>query len=153
ARAVAFGTNRLPDGEVHDATFTLELNEYNGAVEPRLVLRHAQMPAPGTITLVGEPEDPVEAALAELESPLPVAGATGRAPGVPPVRGGGGAAGAIAALGASGEPVLVACADARRRRTHLDGRLGGFALAAWSAIERDPRLLDRFAHVVALDPP
>jgi single-stranded-DNA-specific exonuclease len=153
ARAVAFGVNRLPDGDVHDATFTLELNEWNGAVEPRLVLRHAQAPAPGAIALVGEPEELVDAALAELEGPLPVAGATSRAPGVPRDRRGGGAAGTIAALVASGEPVLVACADARRRRTHLDGRLGGFALAAWPSIERDPRLLDRYAHVVALDPP
>jgi single-stranded-DNA-specific exonuclease len=153
ARAVAFGVNRLPDGEVHDATFTLELNEYNGAVEPRLVLRDAQPPAPAAIELVGEPEDGVAAALAELEAALPVAGATARAPGVPRDRRGGGAAGTIAALVASGEPVLVACADARRRRGHLDGRLGGFALASWPSIERDPALLDRYAHVVALDPP
>ena len=59
ARAVAFGMSRLPDGDVHDATFTLELNEWNGAVEPRLVLRHAQAPAPAAVALVGEPEDPV----------------------------------------------------------------------------------------------
>jgi single-stranded-DNA-specific exonuclease len=153
ARAVAFGVNRLPDGDVHDATFTLELNEWNGAVEPRLVLRHAQPPAPAPIVLVGEPDDPVAAALAEIEGPLPVAGATSRAPGVPRDRRRGGAAGTIAALVASGEPVLVACADARRRRGHLDGRLGGFAVVAWPALERDPGLLDRYAQVVALDPP
>jgi single-stranded-DNA-specific exonuclease len=153
ARAVAFGVNRLPDGEVQDATFTLELNEWNGAVEPRLVLRHAQPPAPAPIELVGEPGDAVAAALAEIESALPVAGATSRAPGVPRDRRGGGAAGTLAALVASGEPVLVACADARRRRAHLDGRLGGFALVAWPALERDPGILDRYAHVVALDPP
>jgi single-stranded-DNA-specific exonuclease len=153
ARAVAFGVNRLPEGDVHDATFTLELNEWGGAVEPRLVLRHAQPSAPAAIAIVGEPEDPVAAALAELEAALPVAGATSRAPGVPRDRRGGGAAGTIAALVASGEPVLVACADARRRRAHLDGRLGGFALAAWPALERDPGLLERYAHVVALDPP
>jgi hypothetical protein len=54
---------------------------------------------------------------------------------------------------ASGEPVLVACADARRRRGNLEGRLGGFALAAWTALERDPGLLDGYAQIVALDPP
>jgi hypothetical protein len=54
---------------------------------------------------------------------------------------------------ASGEPVLVACADARRRRAHLGGRLGGFDLAAWHVLERDPALVGRYAHVVALDPP
>jgi single-stranded-DNA-specific exonuclease len=45
SRAVAFGTGaRLPvgDGAPADATFTLEVNDYNGVSEPRLVLRHAQ---------------------------------------------------------------------------------------------------------------
>ena len=93
------------------------------------------------------------AALAELAAPLPVAGATSRAAGVPRDRRGGGLAGTLAALVASGEPVLVACADARRRRGHLEGRLGGFAVAAWHALERDPALIGRYAHVVALDPP
>ena len=153
ARAVAFGMSRLPDGDVHDATFTLELNEWNGAVEPRLVLRHAQAPAPAAIALVGEAEDPVDAALAELVAALPVAGATSRAAGVPRDRRGGGVAGTLAALVASGEPVLVACADARRRRGHLEGRLGGFAVAAWYALERDPALIGGYAHVLALDPP
>jgi single-stranded-DNA-specific exonuclease len=153
ARAVAFGMSRLPDGEVHDATFTLELNEWNGAVEPRLVLRHAQAPAPAAVALVGEAEDPVEAALSELAAPLPVAGATSRAAGVPRDRRGGGVAGTLAALVASGEPLLVACADARRRRGHFAGRLGGFAVAGWHALERDPGLIDRYAHVLALDPP
>jgi single-stranded-DNA-specific exonuclease len=49
--------------------------------------------------------------------------------------------------------VLVACADARARRRHLAGRLGGVALCSWSALERDPGLAARFTHVVALDPP
>jgi single-stranded-DNA-specific exonuclease len=153
ARAVAFGVGSLPEGDLHDVTFALELNEWNGAVEPRLVLRHAQPPAPAPIELVGEPEDPVEAALAELAAPLPVAGGSARAAGVPRDRRGGGAAGTLAALVASGEPVLVACADARRRRGHFEGRLGGFALVAWHALERDPSLLSRYTHVLALDPP
>jgi single-stranded-DNA-specific exonuclease len=49
SRAVAFGSGgRLPspadgsDGEL-EATFTLEVNEWNGVSEPRLVLRHAQV--------------------------------------------------------------------------------------------------------------
>ncbi len=87
ARAVAFGMPRLPasapptsgsgsagrTGDASgplDATFGLELNEWNGAVEPRLVLRRAQPPEPGPIALVGEPEDEVAAALAELDAPL-----------------------------------------------------------------------------------
>jgi single-stranded-DNA-specific exonuclease len=52
ARAVAFGTGgRLPvdDGARAEATFTLEINEWNGVSEPRLVLRQARAaiePAP-----------------------------------------------------------------------------------------------------------
>ncbi len=52
ARAVAFGTGgRLPvdDGAPAEATFTLEINEWNGVSEPRLVLREARAgtaPAP-----------------------------------------------------------------------------------------------------------
>jgi single-stranded-DNA-specific exonuclease len=45
ARAVAFGMGtRLPveDGEPADATFALEVNEWRGVSEPRLVLRYAQ---------------------------------------------------------------------------------------------------------------
>src|SRR4051812_47715573 len=68
SRAVSFGCGgRLPveAGAPVDATFTLELDEYNGIVEPRLLLRHAQACAPAPAPLVGEPEDDVEAALLE----------------------------------------------------------------------------------------
>ncbi len=53
ARAVAFGAGTsLPvrDGVPADATFTLEVNEWRGVSEPRLVLRHAratELPALG----------------------------------------------------------------------------------------------------------
>jgi single-stranded-DNA-specific exonuclease len=44
ARAVAFRTPRLPvaAGEAAEATFALEVNEWNGISEPRLVLRSAR---------------------------------------------------------------------------------------------------------------
>jgi hypothetical protein len=45
ARAVAFGCDgklAVRDGEPVEATFTLEVNEWRGVSEPRLVLRHAQ---------------------------------------------------------------------------------------------------------------
>src|SRR4051812_21325317 len=64
ARAVAFGMTALPEGAEGgrlNATFTLELDEYRGAVEPRLVLRRL-VPAPdGTPELVGEPEPGTDA--------------------------------------------------------------------------------------------
>jgi single-stranded-DNA-specific exonuclease len=46
ARGVAFGMGgHLPvgEGEAAEATFTLEVNEWNGVTEPRLVLRHARL--------------------------------------------------------------------------------------------------------------
>ncbi|HEV3095052.1 MAG TPA: single-stranded-DNA-specific exonuclease RecJ [Solirubrobacteraceae bacterium] len=55
ARAVAFGCDgrlSVGEGEPVDATFTLEVNEWRGISEPRLVLRHAQ-PASQEATLTG----------------------------------------------------------------------------------------------------
>jgi single-stranded-DNA-specific exonuclease len=57
ARAVAFGSGtQLPvkDGEPAQATFALEVNEWRGVSEPRLVLRRAR-PAPGTWTQLETP--------------------------------------------------------------------------------------------------
>jgi single-stranded-DNA-specific exonuclease len=57
-RAVAFGCDgRLPvrAGTPADATFRLERNSWNGAVEPRLRLRHAQACEPAPIEVLGEP--------------------------------------------------------------------------------------------------
>ena len=61
ARAVAFGGGgALPvaEGEPVEATFKLEVNEWNGVSEPRLVLRHAVSAAPAIAAarLAGAPE-------------------------------------------------------------------------------------------------
>jgi single-stranded-DNA-specific exonuclease len=68
-------------------------------------------------------------------------------------RRGGGIAGTIAALVHTGEPVLVVCADALLRRRQLAGRLGGFAICSYDALQSAPELADAYQHVVALDPP
>jgi single-stranded-DNA-specific exonuclease len=39
------------------------------------------------------------------------------------------------------------------RRRHLSGRLGGYALCSWDALERTPQLAAGMVHLVALDPP
>jgi single-stranded-DNA-specific exonuclease len=62
ARAVAFGCGGrldVPDGEPAQATFALEVNEWNGISEPRLLLRQAAIQAPAPAA-----EDP---ALTETE--------------------------------------------------------------------------------------
>jgi single-stranded-DNA-specific exonuclease len=64
ARAVAFGRGLdlgVRPGEPARATFALEVNEWNGVTEPRLVLRHAA-PAPGLLERDEEPLVPAAAA-------------------------------------------------------------------------------------------
>ena len=72
ARAVAFGCEgRLASisGQPVDATFRLERNAWNGAVEARLVLRHAQPCVPDPIEVLGEPDEYLRAVLEELDTP------------------------------------------------------------------------------------
>ena len=154
ARAVAFGMTKIDCDSPLDATFSLELNEYNGSVEPRLVLKDARPAQPAPIRLVGEPADYLAAALAELGRPAHEIAAAPRDLRAPVRdRRGSGIAGTIAALVHSGEPVLVVAADAALRVAHLQPILGGFDLCSHEALERDPALAAQDAHVVMLDPP
>jgi len=162
ARAVAFGTGgRLPpgcaDGPV-DATFGLSAGEWNGTVEPRLVLRRALACRPAPI-VCAEAEGPyLEAVWRELGAPLPGAAGNDHAGPASPRgrvidRRGRGPAATISRLVGSGEDVLVVCCDARRRLDHLRPRLGGFSLCSHGALERDPEIAAPATHLVALDPP
>jgi single-stranded-DNA-specific exonuclease len=189
SRCVRFGAgSRLPavEDELVDVAVRLEANRWNGAVEPRLVLRNARPAAAGAIDVVGEPSltAGIERELArELDHWLtdpPLAGtaadagpehsrAEGRRPpdwfrdGVPaavpsataPVNDarGTGIAGLLADLVASGEPVLAVVAHASHRARALQGRVGGFAICSWAALEDAPDLAAPFAHLVAVDPP
>jgi len=166
ARAVAFGC----DGHVCDdpatpldATFRLERNAWNGAVEPRLVLRHAQPCAPPVIELLGDGGGGgyVLAALAELDAVLegsstpPVPASADGSRTVVDCRGHSPLAVlADAVAGGDGRGrVLALCADVSRRLPGLRERVGGFTLAAYGELEADPAAARAFAHVVALDPP
>ncbi|HEV2769735.1 MAG TPA: single-stranded-DNA-specific exonuclease RecJ [Solirubrobacteraceae bacterium] len=164
ARAVAFGTGgRLPcpPGRPADATFALEASEWNGAVEPRLVLRHARAARPMPITLVGEPYDALGTILAAATTEGDGGGAREGAPASLSApapahvrdRRGGGIAGTLMALVHSGEPVLALAADAPLRARHLAPLAGGFGLCDHAAFAREPALADGYAHVVAVDPP
>ncbi len=154
ARAVAFGTSTIDCDQPLDATFSLELNEYNGSVEPRLVLKDARPCAPGPIMVVGESGDYLGTALAELARAVEDLGTPPeRITGPVRDRRGGGIAGTVAALVAAGEPVLVVAADARLRARQLAPILGGFELCSHHALEHDPALALPDHHVVLLDPP
>jgi single-stranded-DNA-specific exonuclease len=167
ARAVAFGCDgRVTDDSAQplDATFRLERNAWNGAVEPRLVLRHAQPCTPPAIELLGVAgaDGYLPAALAEVDavldrspspSPSPSAGSGART--VVDCRGHSPLAVLVDAVaGGDGRGrVLALCADVSRRLPGLRDRVGGFTLAAYGELEADPAAALAFAHVVALDPP
>jgi single-stranded-DNA-specific exonuclease len=166
SRGVAFGCDgRLP-AEVDmpvDLAVRLERNEWNGAVEPRVKLRHARPCAPSAIAVVGEPEDHATALLhverpaMDLMRATPGRSTVSRLP--PPAsrtivdRRADGAAATLADLCASRGSVLAVVADVPRRLPGLAERLGGFALTSWDALEEDPGPALDVEHLVALDPP
>jgi single-stranded-DNA-specific exonuclease len=161
ARAVAFGCDgRVGEDPAQplDATFRLERNAYNGAVEPRLVLRQAQPCAPAPIELLAAPGDYLSDVLAELEAESVPAGPAehGALPAghriVLDRRGESPLAVLVDAM-ATGAPVLAVCADIPRRLEGLRARVGGFALSSYGDLERHPARTAGFARVVALDPP
>jgi single-stranded-DNA-specific exonuclease len=160
SRCVLFGAGtRLPaePDEPVDAAVRLEVNRWNGSVEPRLLLR-AVAPAARPIDVLGEPG---LAAGVDAELARDLAGWGDLRPAAPPPQGGdrvrdvrgAGIAGTLADLVATGERVLALTCHAPQRARALRGRAGGFALCSWSAFEDDPTLAGGFAHVVAIDPP
>jgi single-stranded-DNA-specific exonuclease len=153
---VRFGAgSRLPADcdEPVDAAVRLEVNRWNGAVEPRLVLGHARRAAPPPIEIVGE-RTFVAGLAAELDrdvaAPRELVAA---APGSLRDARGTGIAGLLADLVAAGDPVLAVVAHAPYRARTMRGRVGGFAVCSWAALEDDPSLARGYAHLVAVDPP
>ncbi|MGH2856312.1 MAG: single-stranded-DNA-specific exonuclease RecJ [Solirubrobacteraceae bacterium] len=175
ARAVAFGCDgRVAggDGEPLDATFRLERNVWNGAVEPRLVLRHAQPCAPAPIELLNDGAY-LDGVLAEFDrQPEPcMEGVVGkqdiygsyptRPDGSRPSekrrmlldRRGHSPLATLTEAVAAAASVLAVCADARRRLPGLTARVGGFTLASHGELEHQPQRACGFDHVVVIDPP
>jgi single-stranded-DNA-specific exonuclease len=153
ARTVAFRTaaRTLPSSpdERHDAAVRLELNEWNGTVEPRLVLRSLSPVAPQPSELVPA-QEPFWDAFAAASSPAAAAGGARELRD----RRGSGFAGVLGDLLSSGEPVLVLTADPIRRRRALELIASRpVALTGWEDLLGRPELAAPYRHVVALDPP
>jgi len=176
ALGVAFGRSKLgvADGEPVDAAVRLEVNRWNGAVEPRVLLRELYPLEP----ICECPEEERWWDRFERELRLPLEPPSRYGPEEPRrrevVRGSGPAASSIAELVSSGAEVLAVCADASRRRelaalARFDSRspriacdrCGGVAVAGlrtpavadYMALERAPSLVAEFNHVVLVDPP
>jgi single-stranded-DNA-specific exonuclease len=176
ALGVAFGRASLGVGEEDavDAAVRLEVNRWNGSVEPRVVLRELY-----PVEHFCKCADEEWWGRFERELRLPLEGAfqadvadgqTSREV----IAGGGSAASTVAELVSSGAEVLVVCADAARR-SGLAGlarfgsrtpqvscdRCGGLvvdglrspAVTDYMRLERSPSLAGEFSHVVLVDPP
>jgi single-stranded-DNA-specific exonuclease len=197
ALGVAFGQPSLGVGEDEqvDASVRLEVNQWNGSVEPRLVLRDLYaLGGVGGEAAGARHECECDAAewwqrfdAAVAAQPGEPGGGSANAEGGYPGRreiGGRGAspAAALAELVSSGESVLALSADASRRAelaagaaglarfgsaagrvvcgrcgraaiAAAEGAAGGLVLADYDALELVPELVDRFPHVVLVDPP
>jgi single-stranded-DNA-specific exonuclease len=141
-------------GEPVDATFRLERNTWNGAIEPRLLLGQARPCAPAPIDVVGETGVYLDAVLGEFDAALerPARGAGGTRRTID--RRGESPLAILADVGGCGAgAVLAVCADVPRRLPGLAARTGGFALTSYHALERAPELAGAYTHLVALDPP
>ena len=153
ALGVAFGRSRLgvADDDQVDATVRLEVNRWNGAVEPRVVLRELYpREADGDREEAEVWWEPFET---ELERD-PGAGASAAAEESGHERRVLGSSNAPAAvvgeLTSCGESVLALVADASLRAGLARE---GLRLADYLELERRPRLPRDFDHVVLVDPP
>ncbi len=157
SRGVAFGVgSKLPAevGESTDTVARLEVNRFNGAMEPRLVLRQIRPSDPRPVEIIGEPADFREGLRREFERLLgdEASRAAGQKRSINDQRGIG-IAGLITDLVSTGDPVAVVCAHTAHRAAAFKGRVGGFALTSWQALADTPSLIDSFSHVVIMDPP
>ncbi len=154
ARGVAFRTAASGitacGEEPRDAAVRLELNRWNGTVEPRVVLQALCRVSGAGCRVLGEEDFWAALEAGEPWSALEVGA---------PVRSlcdrrGEGFAGVAGDLVSSGETVLVVCADVARRRGALERVLGARVapLVSWDALAARPELGAGFAHLVALDP-
>lgn len=163
SRCVAFGSSPgslapLAAGGAHDLALRLELNRWNGAVEPRAVLR-AGCPTPhGRLNVLGEDGGfwtryDAEMSRDPVATPSPV-----RRSGAIEDRRGAGFTGVAGDLLTSGESVIVAVADVARRRAGLESVVaglaeGGLEVVSWLALAANPGLAHGRRHLLALDPP
>jgi single-stranded-DNA-specific exonuclease len=152
ALGVAFGRSSLGvgDDDPVDAAVRLEVNHWNGAVEPRVVLR--ELYPRGTAERAGEPAQWWERFEAELGSELdrwppaePAAGSRRR-----PLASANAPAAVVSELASSGESVLALVADAELRAAIS---CDGVELAGYPELERHLELPGGFTHVVLVDPP
>ena len=160
ARAVAFRTTARSlaacGDSPRDVAVRLERNEWNGTVEPRLVLRALCEPRAGTFGVLDDALGVSEHLDLQLARPMPAAKTAAARQTCD--RRGEGVAGVLGDLLASGDDVLIACGEPGRWKRGLDATLAGLArgraaIVSWDLLELLPALAAPYPHVFALDPP
>lgn len=161
ALGVAFGRATLGVGEDDpvDATVRLEVNRWNGSVEPRLVLRELYPREPFAEGADAEAlwwQRFQRELAADLDNWPPTgrnvtSEATNRPVGRRVVRPRSSPAAVIAELSSCGVGEVLAVVADRDRRSALAG--DGVVLADAVALEADPDLAMGFEHIVLVDPP
>jgi single-stranded-DNA-specific exonuclease len=159
ALGVAFGRSKLGVGEDDpvDATVRLEVNRWNGSVEPRVVLRELY-----PREVLGDEVSAEEQWWQRFEIELAMDPAAwppldrGRTPneqsvGRAQVRPRSSPAAVVAELSSSGSGEVLAVVADRERRAAL--AQDGVVLADGAALEAEPDLASGFEHVVLVDPP
>jgi single-stranded-DNA-specific exonuclease len=155
ALGVAFGRPSLGVGEDDpvDVAVRLEVNRWNGAVEPQVILRElyprAAEEAP---TEAEEWWRRFEAELARDPTGEPVSDDPGASATLQRqvLTSRNAPAAVVGELASCGESVLTLCADAGLRAGMARD---GVRLADYPELERDPELASEFVHVVMVDPP
>ncbi|HSR95249.1 MAG TPA: single-stranded-DNA-specific exonuclease RecJ [Solirubrobacterales bacterium] len=161
ALGVSFGRSQLGVGEDDpvDAAVRLEVNRWNGSVEPRVVLRelYPREASPGEAGAAEGWWQRLEAELAADPADWPPTGLKAdrsdalRPVGREMVRPRSSPAAVVAELSSSGGGEVLAYVADRERRAALAGE--GVALADGALLEVDPELARGFEHVVFVDPP
>jgi single-stranded-DNA-specific exonuclease len=163
ALGVAFGRSKLGVGEDDpvDATVRLEINRWNGSIEPRVVLRELYPRESAAAGAAAEEQwwqrFEAELAIDPATAPWPPTGlnvdpeSTDRPGGREEVRPRSSPAAVVRELASSGAGEVLAVVADRERRAALAG--DGVVLADGAALEADPGLAVGFEHVVLVDPP
>jgi single-stranded-DNA-specific exonuclease len=154
ALGVAFGRSSLGVGEedLVDVAVRLEVNRWNGAVEPRVVLRELYRRE------AEEDASEAEAWWARFEAELALDAEAWTPPELPSaceherqvLRSANAPAAIAGELASCGASVLAICADAQARAGMARD---GLRVADYGELEREPETAAGFEHVVLVDPP
>jgi len=155
ALGVAFGRSSLGVGEDDqvDVAVRLEVNQWNGAVEPRVVLRELYRREAAAAELEAAEwwaRFELELARDPAEWGAAGAGIAGQAFERETCRSGNAPAAVLGELASAGNEVLALVADAGLRAGMARE---GVRVADYAELEREPELAAKFGHVVLVDPP